>query len=80
VVLEWSTPRRSWSGLVALLIFLRDIDGIHLPDGGTHELVVGLALERASGAHESLHTTPCRTRLSSLHPCQCGVSHTVQGI
>jgi hypothetical protein len=44
-VLEQSTPRRSYSGLLSLLLFLGGTDGIVLSDGNTHELVEGLALE-----------------------------------
>jgi hypothetical protein len=35
----------TWSGFLALLPFLRGTDGILLPDGATHELVDGPALE-----------------------------------
>jgi hypothetical protein len=44
-VLGWSTPRRTWSGSLAPLLFLCGTDGILLPDSATHELVEGPTLE-----------------------------------
>jgi hypothetical protein len=44
-VLGQSTPRRTWRGSLAPLLFLRGTDGILLQDGATHELVEGPVLE-----------------------------------
>jgi hypothetical protein len=38
-------PKRTWSSSLAPLLFLRGTNGILPPDGATHELVEGLALE-----------------------------------
>jgi hypothetical protein len=46
MILGQSTPRRTWSGSLALPLFLHGTDGILLPDGATHEQVEGPALER----------------------------------
>jgi hypothetical protein len=44
-ILGRSTPRRTWSGSLAPLLFLGGTNDILLPDGATHELVNGPALE-----------------------------------
>jgi hypothetical protein len=44
-VLGWSATRRSWSGPLTPLLLLRGTYGILQPNGSTHELVEGLALE-----------------------------------
>jgi hypothetical protein len=46
VVLGRSTPKRTWSGSLAPLLFLHGMDGILLLDDATHLLAEGLTLER----------------------------------